>query len=163
MDEEVIANAEAYFTRHSLRVVERLGFGIHGMVFLVEGNAEVLVSAVKILHEREPYRRERDIYERLAELAVTEIGGFEIPRLLRADDDLMALEMTVVTAPYVLDFAGAWLDFPPEFPEEVWQDWNRKNEEQFGTDWPAAKAILNELEERHIFMLDPSPSNICFR
>jgi hypothetical protein len=163
MDEEVIANAEAYFTRHGLRVVERLGFGIHGMVFLVEGNAEYLISAVKIHHERAPYRREQDIYERPAELAVTEIGGFETPRLLQADDDLMALEMTVVTAPYVLDFAGAWLDFPPEFPEEVWQDWNRKNEEQFGADWPEAKAILNELEELHIFMLDPSPSNICFR
>lgn len=133
------------------------------MVFLVEGNAEVLVSAVKILHEREPYRRERDIYVRLAELGVTQIGGFETPRLLRADDALLALEMTVVSAPYVLDFAGAWLDFPPEFPEEVWQDWHRKNEEQFGADWPAAQAILGDLEDLGIHMLDPSPSNIRFR
>lgn len=71
--------------------------------------------------------------------------------------------MTVVTPPYVLDFAGAYLDFPPKFSEEVWADWNRKNEEQFGGDWPAAQVILGELEDVGIHMLDPSPSNICFR
>ena len=42
-------------------------------------------------------------------------------------------------------------------------DWNCKNEEQFGEDWPKAQAILAELEEFGIYMLDPSPSNIRFR
>ncbi len=146
-----------------LGFVERLGFGVHGIVFLVESNEQVLLSAVKFHYQWAPYQRERDIYERLTDLEVTYLSGFETPRLLRADDELMALEMTVVSAPYVLNFAGAWLDFPPEFPEEVWQDWNRKNAEQFGSDWPAAQRILAELEEWQIYMLDPSPTNICFR
>jgi len=162
MDEEVIENAEAYCARHGLRLIERLGFGVHGMVFLIAGNAELRTAALKVLYERVPYRRERAIYERLAEMSVTEIRGFEVPHLLNADDELLALEMTVVTAPYVLDFAGAWLDFPPEFSDEVWQDWNQKNEEQFAGDWPAAQAILGELEDFGIHMLDPSPSNIRF-
>jgi hypothetical protein len=31
------------------------------------------------------------------------------------------------------------------------------------SDWPRAQAVLAELEELHIYMLDPSPSNIRFR
>ena len=75
----------------------------------------------------------------------------------------MALEMTVVAPPYVLDFAGAYLDFPPEFSDEIWADWERKNQEQFGADWPMAQMILGELQDFGIHMHDPSPSNIRFR
>ena len=76
---------------------------------------------------------------------------------------MLALEIAVVTPPFALDFAGSWLDFPPRFSDEMWEDWNRKNEEQFGEDWPEAQAILGELEESGIYMLDPSPSNFRFR
>ena len=44
-----------------------------------------------------------------------------------------------------------------------WEEWKRKNEEQFGADWPMAQVILGELEDLGIHMLDPSPSNLCFR
>ena len=89
--------------------------------------------------------------------------GFHVPQLLQWDDDLLALEMTVVTPPFALDFAGAYLDILPELPNDVWEDWKRKNEEQFGDDWPEAQVILGELEELGIYMLDPSPSNFRFR
>src|SRR5258708_6647436 len=118
MDEETIAKAEAYAARHQLRLIERLGFGIHGIVYLVEGNAELGTAALKTLYEEKPYSRERSVYERLAELGVTEIRGFEVPCLLASDDALWVLKMTVVAPPHVLDFAGAYLDFPPEFPDE---------------------------------------------
>ena len=94
---------------------------------------------------------------------MTEIPVYEVPTLLDADDGLLALRMTAVTAPYILDFAGAWLDFPPEFSDEIWADWERKNQEQFGEDWPMAKVLLGDLEHYEIHMFDPSPTNICFR
>jgi hypothetical protein len=94
-----------------MRLLERLGTGIHGIVFAVESNAEF--SALKVHYFREPYLREREIYERLTELEVSQILGFEVPRLLDFDDELLALRMAIVTPPFVLDFAGAYLDFPP--------------------------------------------------
>lgn len=163
MDEEVIANVEAYVARRRLRLLERIGFGIHGIVFMVEGNAELGTAALKVHSAREPYVREREVYERLREMGVTEIRGFDVPSLLDCDDELLALKMTLVMPPFVLDFAGAYLDFPPQFSDEVWADWERKNQEQFGGDWPMAQIILDDLRDIGIHMLDPSPSNICFR
>ena len=163
MDEDTFANAEAFAARYDLRLIERLGFGIHGIVCAVESNAELITAALKVHHDSAPYRRERDAYERLREHGVTEIRGFSIPELLRFDDELLALEMTIVAPPFVLDLAGAYLDFPPSFSDEIWEEWERKNAEQFGADWPIAKIILGDLEDLGIHMHDPSPSNIRFR
>ena len=163
MEEEAIANAEAYVARRGLRLIERVGFGIHGIVFMVEGNTELGTAALKVHFSREPYLREVSIYERVAAMDITEIRGFEVPCLLDCDDELMALKMTVVTPPFVLDFAGAYLDFPPQFSDEIWADWEGKNQEQFGADWPMAQIILDDLKDIGIHMLDPSPNNICFR
>lgn len=96
-------------------------------------------------------------------MAVSEILGFEVPRLLDFDDELLALKMTIVMPPFVLDFAGAYLDFASEFSDEIWEEWSRKNQEQFGSDWPMARTILGELEDLRIHMHDPSPAHIRFR
>ena len=78
------------------------------------------------------------------------------------DDDLQMIEMTVVARPFVLDFAGAYLDVPPEFSEEAWAQWEVEKEEQFEAHWSRVKAILRALEELDIHMVDVSPSNIAF-
>ena len=163
MDEESLEKAAVYASARGVKTGQGLGFGIHGIVVLLESEEEPGATALKVHASAEPYRRERAVYERLREARCTRILGFHVPQMLRCDDVLLAIEMTVVMPPYVLDFAGAWLDFPPEFSEEIWEDWTRKNEEQFGTDWPDAQRILAELESLGIHMLDPSPSNICFR
>lgn len=163
MDEDMIERAEAYAARRGRALAGRLGFGIHGMVFVLEGNADSGVSAVKIHENREPYRRERDIYERLAERGVIEVRGFTVPQMIGHDDEWFAIEMTMVQPPFVLDFAGAYLDWPPDFPEEVWAERLAKWSDEFGADWVKAQSILDELEDLGIHMLDPSPSNIRFR
>ncbi len=71
--------------------------------------------------------------------------------------------MTIVPPPFVLDFAGAWLDLPPEFSGDGWEERAAKWAEDFGADWPKAQEVLDELEELRIYMLDPSLSNIRFR
>ena len=70
--------------------------------------------------------------------------------------------MTIVTRPFVLDFAGAWLDVPPEFSDEIWDEWEHDKLEQFGYKWTTVQAVLGFLEEMDIHMVDVSPSNIAF-
>ena len=133
-----------------------------GIVFTVQGNTESRPAALKAHYSSEPYHRERGVYERLNELNVSEIRGFDVPQLLDSDDEFLALKMTIVMAPFALDFAGAYLDFAPKFSDEIWEEWFRKNEEQFGANWPMAQIILGDLADLGIHMHDPSPSNIRF-
>ena len=66
------------------------------------------------------YEREKMVYERLGDAAVSIVLGFNVPQLVGSDDGLRVLEITIVERPFVLDFAGAYLDSRPQFPEEVW-------------------------------------------
>jgi hypothetical protein len=86
-----------------------------------------------------------------------------VPQLLRWDDEWLALEITIVKPPFLLDFASGYLDIAPTFSDEVWEDWEIKNREQFGDDWLRAQRVLAGLESYGIHLLDPSPSNIRFR
>jgi len=133
------------------------------LFFSIKGKTNPGEGALKIHYSEAPSRREKAVYERLGESGVIAIRGFRVPELIASDDTLFALEMTVVKAPFVLDFAASSLDFEPEFSDEIWEEWSRKNEEQIGADWAMAQAILQELQELGIYMLDPSPGNIRFR
>ncbi len=163
MDEDIIEKAKCYAAQHAKRVSERLGFGIHGSVFTLEGNSDFGASAVKIIRDRAAFFRECDTYERLREHGVFEVCGFHVPQLLSYDEALLAVEMTVVKPPFVLDFAGAYLDWPPKFSDEVWDERRAKWADEFGDDWPMVQRILSEFEDMGIYMLDPSPANIRFR
>ncbi len=162
---EILAQAAlAYASRYRLRLLERLGFGIHGIVFVAEGNFKPRQpgkTAIKVHEAAEPYLRERRVYERLRETRISEILGFHVPQLIGFDDELRVIEMTIVTRPFVLDFAGAYPDAPPEFSDEIWEEWEAEKREQFGVRWPKVQAVLGALEELDIHLLDVSPSNIA--
>ena len=85
-----------------------------------------------------------------------------MPQLLRWDDGLRVIEMSIVVRPFVLDFAGAWLDFPPEFSEQAWSEWEAEKRDQFEQRWPKVQEILGALEEFDIHMVDVSPTNVAF-
>jgi len=102
MDDVFIQNALAYAARHQLRLAERLGFGIHGIIYAAENKSDGGTTAIKAHRESEPYLRERAVYERLRQVGVAKILGFNVPRLIRADDDFRIIEMTVVTRPLSL-------------------------------------------------------------
>jgi hypothetical protein len=78
------------------------------------------------------------------------------------DATLRVIEMTIVARPFILDFAGAYLDSPPPFSDEIWAQWEAEKREQFESRWPTVQAILGALEELDIFMVDVSPSNVAF-
>lgn len=162
MEEVLIQNARAYAAHHRLQLAERLGFGIHGIIHVAEGNSKGGKTAVKAHRSAEPYFRERAAYERLKEARVAELLGFHVPQLIRTDDTLRVIEMTIVTRPFVLDFAGAWLDAPPTFSDEIWSEWEIEKLRQFEQRWPKVQAVLGALEDLDIHMVDVSPSNIAF-
>ena len=158
----IFNNALAYAAQHQLVLAERLGFGVHGIIFVAEDKSKSGKTAVKAHREFEPYLRERTIYERLKQAGVAELVGFNVPQFIDADDGLRMIEMSIVTRPFVLDFAGAYLDAPPDFPEDAWARWEAGQREQFETRWPTVEAVLAALEELDIYMVDVSPSNIAF-
>ena len=162
MDEISFQNAQAYASQHQLTIFEPLGFGIHGIIFVAKNNNNPGNSALKIHRYAEPYLRERDVYKRLGEAGISTFFGFQVPELFRADDNLHIIEMSIVTRPFVLDFAGAYLDAPPDFPNETWLAWEAEKREQFEDRWPMVQQILGALEELDIHMVDVSPSNIAF-
>jgi len=123
MEEILIQNAQTFASQHQLQFAERLGFGIHGIIFVAEDKSKAGKTALKVHRSVEPYLREREVYERLRDAGVSEILGFNVPQLIRFDDELRIIEMSIVARPFVLDFAGAWLDTPPDFPEETWAEW----------------------------------------
>ena len=163
VDEKLLLQkAEAYAVRHRLQLADRLGLGMHGIVFVAESKERVFKSAVKIFQNEEPYQKERNAYVRLKEHGVENIRGFHVPQLLSFDDDLLVVEVTIVTRPYLLDFAGAFLDRPPEFPEEVLTDWHEQKVEQFGERWAIVELVLAELRSHGIFFTDVNPDNVRF-
>ena len=68
----------------------------------------------------------------------------------------------MVPTPFVLDFAGAWLDIAPEFSAEAWEDWNRKLEEDFEERVDEVRRVLAGLRSYGVILLDVHPGNIRF-
>jgi len=75
---------------------------------------------------------------------------------------LLIIQMTIVSKPFLLDFAGVTLDHRPDFSEEVWREWEEGKREQFGNRWPDVQKVISELETFGIYLNDVSPGNIAF-
>lgn len=162
MNEILIPNARLYAARHQLELAETLGSGKDGIVLVAKHKAKPADVAIKVLRFDDPYLREKQAYQRLGTMGVNTVLGFNVPQLVGFDDALRVLEMTIVKRPFVLDFAGAYLDVRPDFPADVWADWEAEKREQFEGLWPRVEKVLVAFEEMGIYLLDVSPSNIAF-
>lgn len=142
----------------SARLGKRLGYGNDGEIWATTTNA-----AVKIF-EREPnYRRELNCYRRLYDKSVDKIEGFSVPVLLANDDQLLAIAMTIVAPPYLLDFGKAYLDARPDFSAEVIAEWEAERAELFEPgQWQQVQTLLRSLQGLGIYYYDAKPANICF-
>jgi hypothetical protein len=160
---DLTQTAHEYASRNGLIIRESLGSGIHGHVHLVQGNVNRGGTALKVYHAEEFFRREWAVYERLQAAQIRQILGFAVPQLIRTDSELVALEMTVVDRPFVLDFAGAYLDDDaPWFEDEKWEMWEADKLEKFGNRWPEVQSVLAFLRTCGIHMLDVNPGNVAF-
>ena len=162
MDEDLDSLAERYSVRRNIKLGEQLGFGIHGMVFAAQDKTKPGFLAVKFHREERPFERECRVYQRLREEQTTRILGFNVPQLLRINQEFRAIEMTIVRPPFLLDFADALLDEPPDFSEDVLRQWEEDKADLFGEKWLAAMRVLSELQTFGIYLLDINPRNISF-
>jgi hypothetical protein len=156
--EDIERRASLCASRRGLALEHRLGHGKDGIIFQTS-----LQTAMKVFVRRDMYDRELACYQRLASFDVETVRGHNVPRLITWDPELLAIEMEIVTRPFLLDFADAWLDAAPDFPPEVLEQWHEEKQEQFGERWPEVLAVMDELRERFgIHLLDVNPGNITF-
>jgi len=161
--EDIERRASLYARRRGLELGPRLGDGgdgKDGIVFSTLGSPGG-PTAVKALRRSDLYKRELACYRRLAEHGVDQVRGHSVPKLLGHDVELLVIEMTIVTKPYVLDFAGAYIDDPPEFPPDVMEERHAHWGEVFEDRWPAVQGIMAQFRRYGIHLLEPSPGNIA--
>jgi hypothetical protein len=123
-------------------------------------------DAVKFFIDASVYRRELRAYQIVRQRGIDQINGFQIPSLVRYDDQLLAIEMTIVKPPFLLDFAAAYsLDEYGhfEFSQEVIDERESHWAEVFGDRWPQVQTLCNAFtRENGLILLDLSPNNIKF-
>ena len=148
------------YAAQSGRILEKkLGWGWDGIVYSTTSK-----TALKAYGKRLLYETEKNVYLRLQHEGIVSVGGFAVPELMGFDDHLLVIEMTIVSPPYILDFAGAYLDRKPPFDEEQWAEWEAEKIEQFGEDrWDEVSSALSCLRGYGIYLSDVKPGNVSFR
>lgn len=155
--DQLLAVAVNYAANCGVSLLRFLGDGNDGAVW--ESNQQ---TAIKAIERRDSYFRERDAYLRLQDLEIVDLQGFAVLWLIGFDDTKQIVEMTVVFPPCILDFAKAYVDFPPDFSDEVLRDWQEETADLFEADWEKVASLLIELRSLGIFYFDAKPGNIRF-
>jgi len=107
--EELYHKLSIFCKANNLGLEKCLGQGIQGIVYSTNIN-----SALKIHTSEEAYNREKLSYLRLKERNINKIRNFVIPRYKSSNDELLILEISIVTPPFILDFGSAYIDQEPE-------------------------------------------------
>lgn len=138
---------------------KQLGGGYDGLVLGTDQ-----MTAIKILSAEPLYRREKAVYLRLQERNIAAICGYTIPRLINYDDRLLVIEMTIVSPPFVVDFASANLDFERKLDPDLRAEWLADKQEQFEDDWKSVKMLIWRLGvEVGVYLNDVHPGNVRSR
>ena len=155
---------QRYAQRFDVTVGSTLGSGHHGSVFVARSNSNKARFAVKFCRDEPPYVRECRAYRILKERGVFDIEGFSIPQFLGSDEEFLAIQMTIVEPPFLLDFGSAYSrQSLPEFSEGIWAEWREQKQQEFEERWPLVENALMVLRSFDIFMLDIHARNIVFR
>ena len=150
--------AVLYAKEKGLTIENSLGGGQDGVVLSTNRR-----TAIKSFCFEELYRREKAVYLRLAEKGFVRTIVFHIPRLIELHNVLWIVEMTIVSPPFIVDFAGARLDSPATFEKEIMDDWLAEKKEEFESDWPTVKRAVWQLEKIGVYLVDVAPRNIQCR
>lgn len=137
---------------------EALGSGQDGNVWSTDRP-----SAIKVFLYHKLYINERSVYLRLREQNVRKIKEFNIPMLFDFDNELLIVEMELVSPPFIVDFAGASLDQMPSLISESWDEWEQARIEQFEDDWKRAKSAWWALQAHGVYLNDLHPGNVKCR
>jgi hypothetical protein len=149
----------AYSARYGCGFVRKLGFGREGDVFQSDRP-----SAVKFFHDRRQFDRELKVYQLLSELNIESIAGHAVPKLVRHDSEYRAIEMSIVTPPFLLDFAGARLEHEiPDFEPHVEEEHLARLMDLYGDRWQDVLTVADAFTRATGYVLmDIKPGNITF-
>jgi hypothetical protein len=78
------------------------------------------------------------------------------------DDGLKAIEMSMVSPPFLIDFGKAYLDKAPDYSAEAWADYHEAQEEIWGDRYEEVQGLLWQLRRIGIHYTDPNTKNIIF-
>jgi hypothetical protein len=149
--------AYEYAAKRGIELTSRVGVGVNGTVWYTSR-----LTAVKAFNRQVEYEREWMVYARLMEFEISLINEFEVPQLLGFDPELLIVEISLVRPPFILDFAGAYLDQPPDFDDEALVEQEARNAELFGLKWPRVRLLLAKLRSMGIYYIDINRGNIRF-
>lgn len=135
-------------------LIEKLGSGQEGFVYRTSRK-----TALKVFERERNFNAELKAYQILKAHNVEQIEGFSVPQLLGFDEDRLVIELTIVTAPYLLDFGKVHFS-PPDYPPDAIAHDLQRCEEDFGDYWPAVLSALYDLQSMGIWYVDAKPSNI---
>lgn len=155
-DQQAHDHARAYADKHGKTIAMHLGGGFDGVV------VSTGPTAIKAARHEPLYLRERDVYIRLLENDVNNVAGFAVPKLVEFDDELQVIEMEIVSPPFIVDFAGAYLDERPDYPEDVLAAWDAEKREIFEHRWPTVRRIMAVFERWGVYLADVHPGNVRF-
>lgn len=156
MDESVLKErSNKYAEQGGRSLIAQLGHGTDGAVF--KSNCE---TAIKAFGRPRNYLQELQCYQLFEAKGINRLQEFAIPVLVGFDDLLMVIEMTVVTPPYLIDFAKVSIGVAPD---PIWRSQlDDEGQELFEDRWPRVRSLLAVLEMHGIYYLDPKPGNIRF-
>ena len=151
-----LERAALYAKSKDLAIDKTLGGGYDGLVLSTSGR-----TAIKAFNYDQLYRQELAVYRRFLERKFFQADDFQIPRLIGSDDQLNVIEMTIVSPPFIVDFASVVnLDTPPQFDDEIMKEARREQKENFEADWPKVKRAIFKLELVGVYMSDVHPGNV---
>jgi hypothetical protein len=135
--------------------LQRLGWGISGFVYL-SPDAQ---RAVKVHTRAEGFAIELKVYRKLQALGITRLHGLTVPKLRDHRNDFNLICMDVVSAPFLLDFAGVLFN-PPDYSEDTMDGWHRSIAERFGPNASVAYSVYHALAKHGMYYMDFRPSNL---
>lgn len=155
MLDDLLVRARRYAEQELTTIAAQpLGFGDDGAVWESERH-----TVVKVFVRERNYRHELECYQRLADAGIRKVREFEVPTLLRHDDELQVIEMGFVNPPYILDFGKAYLS-DPQFPVDVLAEWNERMESWWGAETKRVRLALFALRALGIWYYDAKPGNV---
>ena len=116
---------------------------------------------IKVCRHANLFERELAVYQRLSLLGLHQLQGFRIPSLLDQDAEQWFLELSLISPPFILDFAAASLGKQPAEMEST--EWIGEKQRLFGPDWSEVQRRLDGLRLYGIHFPDMHLGNIRHR
>jgi hypothetical protein len=150
-----------YERRHRCQLTGFLGPGAGQDGFVLRSSR---FSAVKFFDRLDRFARELEVYQVLRVKGIRIVAGHHVPVLLDVDDELRAIEMSIVERPFLLDFAGAKLPHEvPDFEQHVMDEHLERMRAMFEERWGDALHVVEMFRQATGYvLLDIHPGNVAF-